>query len=152
MALWCKHSCRRQRGRTLEQRLYKHTHIVPHCVTYKRWPHCEVDTQRGYLRLMCSYSTDSFCCSWGLLPNTCTSWWLLLYTSLFIWHARQQWDVTYSIPASLKERTLHTANLHRWVDSSLQQLLLHSPLEVNQWHSQPLQFVHFLSRHTWLLS
>ena len=37
----------------------------------------------------------------------------------------------YSIPASLKEKTLHTAHLHRWVDSSL----------------QPVQFLHFLLRH-----
>ena len=56
--------------------------------------------------------------------------------------------MVYSITGSLKEKTLHTSHLHRWVDSSLQQLLLHSHLEQNWRYPQTLQFHHFLARYT----
>ena len=57
-----------------------------------------------------------------------------------------------SIPASWKEKTLHRAHLQRWMDSSLQQLLLCSQLEQKWKHQQPLHFFHFLSSYIGLLS
>ena len=60
--------------------------------------------------------------------------------------------IAYSIPASWKEKTLHTAHLHRWVDSSLQQLLFYSQLEQN-WSlsvsSLPVIWLHFSYRLVW---
>ena len=67
--------------------------------------------------------------------------------SLHRGHPRQQRGMADSIPASWKEKILHTAHLHRWVDCSLQQLLLYSQLEQNWRHLQPLHFFHFLSSH-----
>ena len=50
--LWCSTVCNRPHWRSLPTRT-THTHIVPHCIIYKRCPHWEMNTQRRCVLPQC---------------------------------------------------------------------------------------------------
>ena len=129
-----------------------HTRIVPHCITYKMVS-LEVDTHWGGLLPQGVWARYT-CHRWGLTSKHMPQ--LVDFTLHKAHHSTEETQESKRHgrfhPSLMKGKTLHTAHLHRWVDSSLHQLLLYSQLEQIRKHPQPLHFLHFLSSYIWLLS